>query len=302
MACAAERQLCQPGAPWGGVASILQAVHENNLARKGCSKPAPHQRCHWSRAVVYTAPDTSGDASPAAASRGGPATEPARPRSAMLPAPCGHDDGAASRLGPAAAARPAGLSAAEVRGRPPRPVHGPEHPSYDSAGFVSQLEVPGQVLQAAVDSARLVYRLEKTALDEIRADHSASEQLRRGRVQSAVLPGPQPAPELPKGAVPKPAMIHPRGVGGGQVFQRHLWPGAKTEHSPAGASRSWSSSPRWAPVRVGQSAVRLQRVSALDSGGSRVQLPTKEEHKAAKASRVAARRAAEASSISADNG
>merc|ERR1719188_1613902 len=105
----------------------------------------------------------------------------------------------------------AGMSTAEVRGKQPRRAPSVVPQAFDSAGFLSQLECPMEVLQTPLEEGRAVPRLEKTALDEIRADHSAAEQLGRGRVQSAVQPGIQPAPQRPEWAVQVPRTAHPRG-------------------------------------------------------------------------------------------
>eukprot|EP00443_Scrippsiella_acuminata_P127133 CAMPEP_0115583006 /NCGR_PEP_ID=MMETSP0272-20121206/5952_1 /TAXON_ID=71861 /ORGANISM="Scrippsiella trochoidea, Strain CCMP3099" /LENGTH=344 /DNA_ID=CAMNT_0003018009 /DNA_START=36 /DNA_END=1067 /DNA_ORIENTATION=+ len=269
----------QPGAPWGGAGTILNSMHEMGLARKGRTlAPQLHQRTAWSRrpgprpAEVVEQVQASPDIDMAAVE----AAPLPRPQSAhAVPQAVGSTSdqkGLAAAIRASMAMPAAGLSVAEVRGKQPRRAPILVAQCFDSAGFLSQLECPMEVLQTPLEEGRAAPRLEKTALDEIRADHSAAEQVGRGRIQSAVQPGIQPAPQRPDWAIHAPRTAHPHG---GPHLQRKLWQGARSEAAHVGASRAWSASPRWAPVRCGSSIVRLQRVGTLDAGcNSRMPLPT----------------------------
>lgn len=282
----------QPGAPWGGAGSILGAAHEMALARKGQSVAKhPHQRA-WALGMrkpqaLAEEPQVGASASPDACRseatlqrchlEGAPVAD-RRLGSAVSLAPDHESHGLAALIMASAATPAAGRPVAEVSTPKwrPAPAKGPidmaKMPGkLDSAGFITQLESPAEVPNRP-SPALLPPRLEKTAYDEMRADHSAAEQVRRGKVQSAFQPGTQPTPYPPEWAVQRPRTAHPRGA---PEFQDRLWPCARSEHNHMGrtVSRAWSGSPRWAPIRCGQSVVRLQRVSVLHGGDSQVPLP-----------------------------
>lgn len=245
----AEVEPLRTGGPWGGAGSLLGAVHAMGLARRGQSVPERHdvhQRL-WAPPRETETPQLP---------------EPAEPPPEVP------GDRAASRQG-AEAWPAAGRSCAEVGRERWRAAPREQRVGVgDSTGYVAQLEHPEE-LRRFGPRPMVPPRLEKTAPDEIRADASAAEQLRRGRAQSAWQPGRQPVPTPPPGAVRRPRMEHPH-----TGFNRRLWPPAtEVEDAPVGISRACSASPRWAPVRCGAAMVRLRRVSALGGGDSRVALP-----------------------------
>jgi len=249
----------QPGAPWGGAGNCLSALHEMTLAQKGRSvNPQPHQRA-WSmgmrrpsapladRSLIVTRAQADADphqrtVKPHAERQGGPRQKDNIP--CAIPA--------------------AGLSSAECDATfiKWRPARAKVHPSFDSGGFVTQLEDPLAVTEP-FRTELVPPSLKKTAVDEIREDNSAASQIRRGRVQSSVQPGTQPVPRRPSWAPVHDRSVHPTDS---PTFDRMLWYGAGSGLSGLGCSRAWSMSPRWAPVRCGQSIVRLKRKEAWNEG------------------------------------
>merc|ERR1712039_339356 len=141
-------------------------------------------------------------------------------------------------------------------------------PQFESSGYIAQLTFPADVHDAR--PGKEVLKLRKTALDEIRGDESAATQKKRGRSQSAVYPGLQAVPQPSKGAVRRPHTAHPRLS---PVFKRELWPGTPTVDSPIGNSIASSDCARYAPVRFGSSAVRLQRLCAHEAGKQEIARP-----------------------------
>lgn len=264
----------QAGAPWGGAGNFVNALHESLLSRKGrLTKKQPQQRA-WGLGLRTCAPASAGPeqggasapfAPPPAAApvQVHPQPEEAYAQSALRP---GGVASAWAAEAAAAAAMPAAGKPGAYKAALPKDYGGVVPQTLDSAGYVTQLESPWEVTEPPRATAPPPPRLEKLLPEDIRADASAAEQLRRGFVQSAFQPGTQPAPKRPGWAVRRPRTAQPL-----PVAQRRQWPAERLEAGPGlPISRASSITPRWAPVRCGQSIVRLQRAAAQSGGDTRV--------------------------------
>mmetsp|Transcript_81778 Transcript_81778/g.176765 ORF Transcript_81778/g.176765 Transcript_81778/m.176765 type:complete len:290 (-) Transcript_81778:74-943(-) len=259
----------KPGFPWGGRGTICGAMHDRDLATKGrCLTSQEHQkraprRPQTARANMARADPVLG---------GKEAQRPQRrPQSVMLQrVDAGSQRPDSAALICASRAMPsAGLATHETLARyTPGLVEVPT--KFNSDNFVAQLECPAEVRATPLGDAPDPPKLKKTAPDEIRGDFSAAEQRRRGCLQSAVYPGPMPPPDRPHSAAQGPRGCHPRAG-----FKRGLWHGTGgCETAPVGVSVAWSSSPRFAPVRLGSAAVRMQRISQSCGPGASVMAST----------------------------
>lgn len=259
-----------PGGPWGGRGSLVKAVTDLELAQKGqSSTPQPHQRTWLGRATEgverhpselglglsrATSPANVGDravGSAAARPPKRPCTAGPAPRSSR-PAPT-----AGRRRSRTAQVRAAGLSNTEMSPRRPASAK-PEPPTFafDSAGFIAAMERPTEVVDTPWGLMPDPPRLRFIAIDDIRGDLSAAQQQARGRVQSAVMPGPQQPPREPDAAPRRPRTAHPLGA---PHFSRGAWPCTPSKASPVGTSVANARGAEFAPVRLGAALIRLQR-------------------------------------------